>query len=42
MEPFANRSRKFGWKVYTLSAGHGAQLTHPKELAAILLKVGDK
>jgi pimeloyl-ACP methyl ester carboxylesterase len=42
MEPFANRSRKFGWHVYTLTAGHAAQLTHPNELAEILLKVGNR
>ena len=41
MQPFADRSRRSGWNVYTLAAGHCAQLTHPKELAEILLKAAE-
>ncbi len=39
---FAERARSLGWKVYELAAGHGANLTHPKELADILLRIVSK
>lgn len=39
IKPFADRSRELGWNVYTLTAGHCAQVTYPKELADILLKI---
>ena len=38
---FANRARELGWTGYTLDAGHDAQFTHPKELAELLLKIGN-
>jgi len=41
MQVFASRAQGFGWKVYNLSAGHDAMLTHPKELAYILLEVAN-
>lgn len=36
---FASRARTLGWKVYELAAGHSANLTHPKELTDILLRI---
>ncbi len=42
MEPFAARARKLGWKVHTIEAGHMVMVTHPKELAEILLQVADR
>jgi pimeloyl-ACP methyl ester carboxylesterase len=38
---FAERARKLGWKMYDLPAGHDAMLTHPKELAKILLRIAE-
>ena len=38
-EVFASRARELGWKVHDLAAGHAAMLTHPGELAGILLEV---
>jgi pimeloyl-ACP methyl ester carboxylesterase len=37
---FAERARKQGWATYDLSAGHDAMLTHPHELADILIGIG--
>jgi pimeloyl-ACP methyl ester carboxylesterase len=42
MEPFAARARKLGWNVYTMAAGHGVMITHPNELAEILLRIANK
>ncbi len=39
---FASRARKLGWRVRELAAGHGVMLTHPRELADILLEIADK
>lgn len=39
METFAVKARNLGWKVYELAAGHDAMLTHPKQLARILLEI---
>jgi hypothetical protein len=36
---FADRARKLGWEMRDLNAGHDAMLTHPKDLAAILLAI---
>jgi hypothetical protein len=41
-EPFAARARKLGWNVYTMATGHDVMLTHPKELADILLRIVNK
>ena len=38
-EVFASRARRLGWKVRELASGHDAMLTHPKELADILLGI---
>jgi pimeloyl-ACP methyl ester carboxylesterase len=38
-QPFAARARKLGWNVQTIAAGHDVMITHPNELADILLKV---
>jgi pimeloyl-ACP methyl ester carboxylesterase len=42
MEPFASRARKLGWNVYTMAAGHAVTITHPNELAEILLRIANK
>ncbi len=42
MEPFASRARKLKWNVYTMAAGHGVMITHPKELAEMLLRIANK
>jgi pimeloyl-ACP methyl ester carboxylesterase len=42
MEPFAARARKLGWSVYTITDGHMVMITHPKELAEILLRIANK
>jgi pimeloyl-ACP methyl ester carboxylesterase len=39
MAIFSSKARKLGWKVYELQAGHAAYLTHPRELADILLEI---
>ncbi|MDQ4017361.1 MAG: alpha/beta hydrolase [Thermoproteota archaeon] len=41
MEPFAERTRKLGWNLHTMSAGHDAMITHPNELAEILLRIAN-
>ncbi len=41
-EPFASRARKLGWNLYTIAAGHDVMITHPNELAEILLRIADK
>ena len=38
-ETFAARAKKLGWDVHELEAGHDAMLTHPKDLANILLGI---
>jgi pimeloyl-ACP methyl ester carboxylesterase len=42
METFAAKARNLGWKVYDLAAGHDAMLTHPRELANILLEIAGR
>ena len=42
MEPFAAGARKLKWNVYTMAAGHGVMITHPNELAEILLRIANK
>jgi pimeloyl-ACP methyl ester carboxylesterase len=42
MEPFAARASKLKWNVYTMAAGHGVMITHPNELAEILLRIANK
>ena len=41
MEPFAVRARKLGWNVHTLTSGHDVMITHPKELAKILIQIAN-
>ena len=36
--PFADKARAAGWIVSELSAGHDVMLTHPEELASLLLE----
>ncbi len=36
---FASRARDLGWQVHELAAGHAAMVTHPGDLANILLEV---
>ncbi len=42
MEPFAARARKLKWGVYSVEASHDIMITHPNELAEILLQIADK
>jgi hypothetical protein len=42
MEPFAARARKLKWEVYAMELGHDVMITHPKELAEILLRIANK
>jgi len=42
MEVFALRAKKLGWKVHNIAAGHDAMLTHPKDLADILLGIANR
>jgi hypothetical protein len=42
MEPFAARARKLEWNVHTMAAGHDVMITHPNELAEILLRIANK
>jgi pimeloyl-ACP methyl ester carboxylesterase len=42
MEPFAGRASKLGWNVHTMTSGHDVMITHPNELAIILLRTADK
>jgi hypothetical protein len=42
MEPFAARDRRLKWDVYTLNLGHDVMITHPNELAEILLKIAGR
>jgi hypothetical protein len=42
MEPFAARARKLKWDVSTIEAGHDVMITHPNELAEILLRIAGK
>ena len=42
MEPFAARARKLGWNVHIMAASHDVMITHPDELAEILLRIANK
>lgn len=42
MEPFAARARKLDWNVHTMAAGHDVMITHPNELAEILLRIANQ
>ena len=42
MEPFAARTRKLKWDVYTMKHGHDVMITHPDELAEILLQIAGR
>jgi hypothetical protein len=43
MEPLQQRARKLKWPVYTMEAGHDAMITHPNDLAEIiLLQIADR
>ena len=42
MEPFAARARELKWNVHTITVGHDVMITHPKELAEILLRIANK
>ena len=42
MEPFAAKARKLKWDVHTMEAGHDVMITHPNQLAEILLRIADK
>ncbi|CAN5312844.1 alpha/beta fold hydrolase [soil metagenome] len=42
MEPFAARARKLEWNVHTMASGHDVMITHPNELAKILLRIANK
>jgi hypothetical protein len=42
MEPFAARVWRLKWDVYMMEAGHDVMITHPNELAEILLLIANK
>jgi hypothetical protein len=42
MEPFAANARKLKWNVYTIELGHDVMITHPNELAEILLQIANR
>jgi pimeloyl-ACP methyl ester carboxylesterase len=42
MEPFAARAHNLKWKVHTMARGHEVMITHPNELAEILLQTTKK
>lgn len=42
MEPFAARARKLEWNVHTMATGHDIMITHPNELAEILLRIANE
>jgi pimeloyl-ACP methyl ester carboxylesterase len=42
MEPFAVSAQKLKWDVYTMETGHDVMITHPNELAQILLQITNK
>jgi pimeloyl-ACP methyl ester carboxylesterase len=42
MQPFTERARKLKWDVHTMEAGHDVMITHPNELAEILLQIADR
>jgi hypothetical protein len=42
MEMFASWAHGLGWKAYELIARHNVILTHPKELADILLRISSR
>jgi pimeloyl-ACP methyl ester carboxylesterase len=39
--PLARRAREEGWNYYELATGHLAMITHPKELAYLLLEIAE-
>lgn len=39
MEPFAARARKLKWNVHTMAWNHDVMVTHPNELAELLLRI---
>jgi len=39
-QPVADRARDAGWVVYHVNSGHDTMVTHPRELAEILLGIG--
>ena len=42
MEPFAVRARKLEWNVHTMAWNHDVMITHPNELAELLLRIANK
>ena len=38
----AARARKLKWNVYTMAAGRDVMITHPNELAELLLQIANK
>ena len=39
-QPVADRAREAGWGMYQLDSGHDPMVSHPRELAEILLGIG--
>lgn len=39
IKPFVTRARKPGWNMVTLETGHDVMITHPNDLAGILLRI---
>jgi pimeloyl-ACP methyl ester carboxylesterase len=42
MEPFAARARNLEWNVHIMTSGHDVMITHPNEIAEILLRIANK
>ena len=42
MEPFAARAHKLKWNVHTMAWNHDVMITHPNELAELLLRIANK
>jgi hypothetical protein len=42
MQPFAARARRLKWDVYTINLSHDVMITHPNELAEILLQIANR
>jgi hypothetical protein len=41
MQPFATKARKLKWNVYAMETSHDVMITHPNELAEILLRIAN-
>ena len=42
MNPFSKRAKELGWDVYSMDASHGVMITHPDEIAKILVQIANR